>query len=172
MQTGLGMGNDINSRSRTYYVAGSVQRCDSCARFTPVVGLVLFPGHETLESSADLDAEDAAREVWESAETRALLLFVEYLPETVQRRLQQFSPHYRLAYDEQERQSYWMNHCEFCGAKLGDFELYCEPEGAFMPISEQAAEFIRLYEFVEPFEARAGGYLYESESADGAHGGA
>lgn len=151
-----------------YAVARGRQRCDTCARFTPVIGLVLFPGHETLESSADADEEAAAADVWESAETRALLLFVEYLPEAVQRRLRQFSQHYRLEYDEQEGQSYWMNHCSFCGAKQTDFELYCEPEGAFVPISKQAAALIRFYEVPEPFEALAGGYLYESEPSDNA----
>jgi hypothetical protein len=143
-----------------YAIARGLQRCEKCARLTPVIGLVLFPGHETLESDADAVAGD----VWESADTRALLLFIEFLPESVQRRLQQFSQHYRLERDEQEGQSYWMNHCSFCGAKQRDFELYCEPEGAFMPISKQAAAHIRLYEVPEPFEALAGGYMYEYES--------
>jgi hypothetical protein len=173
VQTGIGVTNSVNTRSRTYYIAGSVQRCGTCARFTPVIGLVLFPGHETLESGgdADGDADASAADGWELAETRALLMYVEYLPQTVRRRLRQFSRRYRLEYDEQEGQSYWMNHCSRCGAQQPDFELYCEPEGAFMPTSEEAAEFITLYEFEEPFEARAGGYLYESEPDDGARGG-
>jgi hypothetical protein len=162
------MANNVNSRSQTYAVARGLQRCDKCARFTPVIGLVLFAGHETLKSSAAADAnaddETAAADVWEPADTRALLFFVEYLPEAVQRRLQQFSQHYRLEHDEQEGQSYWMNHCSFCDAEQRDFELYCEPEGAFMPISEEAAAFIRFYEVPEPFEALAGGYMYEEES--------
>jgi hypothetical protein len=172
MQTGHGMANDINSRSRTYCIARSLQRCESCACFTPVIGLVLSAGHETLESGADADGdpEAAAADSWESAETRALLFFVEYLSQTVQRRLQQVSRHYRLEYDDQEGQTYWMNHCSFCGAKQGDFELYCEPEGAFMPISEEEAAFIRLFEVSEPFEALAGGYMYISESSDSAQG--
>jgi hypothetical protein len=170
VQAGYGVANNFNSRSQTYAVARGLQRCCRCARFTPVIGLALFPGHETLESSTDahVNEESAAADVWESVEARVLLFFVEYLPEAVWRRLQQFSKYYRLEYDEQEGQSYWMNHCLFCGAKQGDFELYCEPEGAFMPISGQAAAMIRFYEVPEPFEALAGGYLYEPEFCDDA----
>jgi hypothetical protein len=161
------MADNINSRSQAYAVARGRQRCENCTRFTPVLGLVLFAGHETLESGAEADEgadEDSdLADVWEPAETPALLFFVESIPESVQRRLLEFSQHYSLEYDEQADQSYWMNHCAFCGAKQRDFELYCEPEGAFMPISEAGAAFIKLCKVPEPFEALAGGYMYESE---------
>jgi hypothetical protein len=39
-----------------------------------------------------------------------------------------------------------------------------------MPISEEEAAFIRLFEVSEPFEALAGGYMYISESSDSAQG--
>jgi hypothetical protein len=29
--------------------------------------------------------------------------------------------------------SYFMNHCEHCGAKIGDFYLHMEPDGGFFP---------------------------------------
>ena len=47
-----------------------------------------------------------------------------------------------------------------------DFEMFCEPEGVFAPISEEAAALIRLYEVSEPFEAEAGGYADAPELFD------
>ena len=83
------------------------------------------------------------------------MFFIEYLSEAVRNRLRQHSQHYRLDHDERAGQIYWMNHCSFCGAQQEDFELYCEPEGAFLPISEHAAASIRLQEVSEPFAAQA-----------------
>jgi hypothetical protein len=160
------MPNNVNNRSQTYAIARALQRCGSCARRTPVVGLVLPPGHETLEIGADAEEEAAAADVWEAAEAGALLFFIEYLPEAVRNRLQQLSQHYCLDHGEPAGQSYWMNHCSFCGMRQGDFELYCEPEGAFLPISEQAAASIRLHEVPEPFEAQAAGYAYAPQFFD------
>ena len=56
-----------------------------------------------------------------------------------------------------------MNHCERCGMKQGDFELFCEPEVAFMPLTAQSTKAIQIEEILEPFEALAGGYMYEPE---------
>jgi hypothetical protein len=160
------MPNNINNRAPTYSIARALQRCVRCAELTPVLGLVLPPGHETLEADADADEETAAADVWEAAHTGAVLFFVGYLSEGVQNRLRQLSQHYRVDFSESPQDSYWMNHCSFCGMKQGDFELYCEPEGAFMPISAAAAARIQLHDVPEPFEAQAAGYAYAPEFFD------
>jgi len=59
--------------------------------------------------------------------------------------------------------SYWANHCEQCGNLLGDHDLHCEPEGAFMPTSEAAAKAIQLLRFDAPFAAAAVGYACEPQ---------
>jgi recombinational DNA repair protein (RecF pathway) len=154
-----GMESDVNYRSQTYGIACALQCCGGCARPTPVVGLVLPRGHETLE--IDTDAQGVEVDVWEAAEAGAFVFFVEHLPEAVQRRLLELSQYYRR--DGQSEQSYWLNHCSFCGMPQGDFELYCEPEGAFFPISERAAASVQLQNVTEPFEAQAAGYAYAPE---------
>jgi len=55
------------------------------------------------------------------------------------------------------------HYCEHCGTLLGDHELHCEPEGAFMPSSEAAAANIHLLQIPEPFQAVAAGYTFEPE---------
>lgn len=155
----------VNNRSQTYCIAYAMQRCGSCARLTPVVAVVLPPGHETLGIDADAENETAAPDVWETAEAGAFLFFIEYLPDAVETRLHGFSQHYHRGQGQGES-SYWTNHCSFCGAQQDDSELYCEPEGAFAPISEEAAALIRIHEVSETFEAQAVGYACAPELFD------
>jgi hypothetical protein len=123
----------------------------------PVVGLMLPAGHETLVDSAECDTQD-----WEAASCRALLLFVEHVPERVRIRLQQLSSRYWLDQDDGSQQSYWMNHCAGCGSRQDDVELYCEFGGAFTPICAQTTggEGISLQLIPESCEVQASGYAY------------
>ena len=155
----------VNYRSRTYSIARALQRCGGCARLTPVVAVVLPPGHESLAIGENPDEESAAAEVWEVAEAGALLFFIEYFPIAVQSRLQGVSRYYQLGHAE-AGSLYWTNQCSFCGAEQDDLELFCEPEGAFSPTSKEAAASIRLHEVLEPFEAEAGGYADAPELFD------
>lgn len=47
------------------------------------------------------------------------------------------APRYRLDYSQTQRAQVWINHCEHCNAKLGDFFLHNEPDGAFFPTSAE-----------------------------------
>jgi len=157
------MQNDINNRSPSYFIACALQQCECCHKFTSVVGLVLPAGHETLEINADAASDTHSADVWEGAEVAAILFDVEYLPDAVQNRLRQHSQHYRASISDSTGRSNWMNHCSSCGAQQADFDLYCEPEGAFTPISAQAAAAIQLHVVHEPFAAQAAGYAYAPE---------
>jgi hypothetical protein len=46
---------------------------------------------------------------------------------------------------------------------LDDYELHCEPDGAFMPCGEAEAGNILLLQIDEPFEAVAAGCALEPE---------
>jgi hypothetical protein len=147
----------INSRSHSYRIARALQRCVRCAQLTPVVGLLLPVGHETL--GGDVEAGRAPHD-WEVSESEALLFFVGYVPEQVQVRLRQLAPHYRWDHEDAAAPWYWMNHCSRCRMKQDDTELYCEPESAFAPVCAAAAASICLHLIREPLEALAAGYAY------------
>jgi len=55
-----------------------------------------------------------------------LLGYLEAVPAevTVQRR--RLAPHYRLDHSQTTESFYWLNHCEHCEAKLGDFDTIAE----------------------------------------------
>ena len=75
--------------------------------------------------------------------------------------MQALAPLYRLAPAAQG--PYWANHCERCGAIQEDHDLFCEPEGAFLPISPAAASIIEFLPIDEILEAAAAGYAVDPE---------
>jgi hypothetical protein len=157
---------DPNVRSHSYYVVCTDAGCWYCGLSTRLLALAVPHGHEVLDSdatSAAADHDAPAPDAWERADINAFLFYVECLPDDVQSRLTQLSRNYRLAYSTATLSSYWANHCQHCGALLGDHELHCEPDGAFMPTSEGAATGIRLVQIHEPFQALAAGYAFEPE---------
>jgi hypothetical protein len=165
---------DANVRSQTFYVARSNARCWHCGESTPLIALAVPKNHEILDADADDDADEVTDgaaddrdqpvpDAWQRANADALLFYVEYLPDGVRDQLKQISPSFRMAYSAVTLNSYWANHCEHCGTLLDDHDLHCEPEGAFMPVSESAATAIQLSSVQAPFEAAAAGYALAPE---------
>jgi hypothetical protein len=155
---------DANFRSKTYYVARTEVKCWHCGLPTHLLALAMPHGHETLDT--DLAAEngqDCAPDSWHRASFNAFLFFVERLSDEVQSQLGRVSRSFRLAHCTATLTSYWANHCEHCSALLGDHELHCEFDCAFMPSSESNAANIELLHIREPLEAMAAGYAIEPE---------
>jgi len=112
---------------------------------------------------------------WSVADHNAFLFYIGFLPAAVQERINQYQPAYRpldpdavatpvpvgVPAANAGSGSYWANHCEKCGCLLDDHELFCEPDGAFLPTSASASAAIRLVLVDEPFETFAAGYSYE-----------
>jgi hypothetical protein len=149
---------DANVRSQTYYVARTDTRCRHCGELTHLIALAMPCNHETLDADTEFGAN-----AWQRTNANAFIFYVEHLPGAVQDRLIQLSQVFRLGYSAATLNSYWANHCEHCGTLLGDHELHCEPDGAFMPSSEAVAANIQLLQILEPFEAVAAGYALEPE---------
>jgi hypothetical protein len=156
---------DANVRSQTYYIARTDARCWHCGLSTGLLALAVPDDHETLDEEAqpDTDGGEPASNAWQPANADAFLFYVGCLPDAVRDRLNQLSQSFRLTRSAATLNSYWANHCEHCSTLLGDHELHCEPDGAFMPSSEAAAARIQLLHVHEPFQAAAAGYALEPE---------
>jgi hypothetical protein len=162
---------EINIRSPRYYIARTASMCWHCGSPTALVAIAVPPGHETLDVDDEAPRREHAAATWSVADHNAFLFYIGFLPAAVQERINQYQPAYRpLDRDAVAipvpaagagSGSYWANHCEKCGCQLDDHELFCEPEGAFLPTSASAAAAIRLVLVDEPFEASAAGYSYE-----------
>lgn len=68
------------------------------------------------------------------------------------------APLLRLDNSATANSRYYMNHCMRCDAKIGDFELFSEPEGAFYPVDDKHARSIELKFIAVWLEAEMGGY--------------
>ncbi len=68
-----------------------------------------------------------------------------FVPDKLKQILRNVAPSYYMDYTKQSNSSYYVNHCE-CGAKLGDFYMHNEPDGAFFPLPEEQAQTILMYQ--------------------------
>jgi hypothetical protein len=142
-----------NIRAASYFVARTVRECWRCEAATGVVGLVLPPGHEVLWV-----ADDPAEDCWELAEEPTVLSDVTDLAADVATHLRRAAPHYRVDFSQTTGTFYWMNHCEHCGAKLGDEYTFNTFGEGFNPATPEAARAIRLAATFKPFSAWCGSY--------------
>lgn len=144
---------DVNIRSSDYFIARSHSTCSHCLRITAVTALAVPPGHEVLLPEEDGLQQMEDSPVWERMALPGFLFQIESLPESIQRRL---PAHVGIG-------SGWSNHCEHCGARLEDQDLFCEPGAAFCPDSAARARTIHLLRVAEPFAAFAAGYAPDPE---------
>ncbi len=99
----------------SYFLATTTRGCWRCEAATRVFGFVLPPGHGVWYVD-----DDPADDCWEVAEEPTVLSYVTAVADPVAARLRSAAPHYRLDFSQTLQRFYWMNHCERCGAKLGD----------------------------------------------------
>jgi hypothetical protein len=141
-----GPNDGTNVRSADYLVAHSVGACERCSRPTSLFSFGLLPGHETrLENE------------WVPVDAGVLLFHVEHLAAGSIGVMAELAPHYLLNHSDPTDSEYWMNHCRHCGAPQEDHWLHCEPDGAFLPTTAQAAEQIQFVHVRAPFAARVRG---------------
>jgi hypothetical protein len=157
---------EVNVRSRSYFIACTVAVCSQCHEPTRLVALALPDDHEVLDSDDDVEGAQIAVESWSAASQGAFLFFIAYLPETVQLRMKEFAQGYRLVRSPAMLGRHWANHCERCNSLLDDHDLFCEPEGAFLPTSEASAGLIHLVRINDGIEAATAGYAGDPQFFD------
>ena len=157
---------DINIRSHGFLLARTVATCRHCRKPTSLFALAVPPGHLTLDLPDHGEAEAPTVESWVRADCAAFLFHIEFLPAALQSLLQQLTQCDRFGFSAAEPSGFWANHCEQCGSLVEDEELFCEPEGAFLPTSESSAAAIHLLKIDEEFAAAAAGYAFEPQFFD------
>jgi hypothetical protein len=161
----------INVRSGSYWIAHATGECSCCRATLRLVALALPPQHQSLVLDWHVDKDELAEYGWETVAWSAFLFYVEYLPEEIRLRLQAASAGYRLAFSERTQGSYWANHCANCGALMEDHDLFCEPDGAFLPTTAVSAALVTLEHVDEALHAGAVGYACDPQFLDSMAGG-
>jgi hypothetical protein len=131
-----------------------MRSCWHCARDTRVFSFLLPPGHKARVSNDESTN-------WEVQESEAIVYYVTWIPASVQAQMQSVTRQYRNDFSKTTQSFYWMNHCEHCGMKQDDFELFEEFDTPFCPIEPQDASRILLRPVSESFEASAASIAYE-----------
>jgi len=145
---------DINFRASSYFIAQSTRMCWHCNRSTQVFGFLLPRGHEERAAS-----DESVH--WERQTSEAIIYYVTYIPLNVQVQMHSITNHYRNDFSKTTQSFYWMNHCEHCRMKQGDFELFEEFDTPFCPVDVWNASRILLRPVYEKFSATATSMAYE-----------
>jgi Domain of unknown function (DUF5710) len=155
----------INHRADSYSLLESRRNCWKCRRDTRVFGFAMPHGHEQLEESCpDRDfSSDAEYEAWLEgpdamqwvAQVAAVLSYVTHISESALARMHSLTLQYRKGRSGVTGTRYFMNHCEHCDAKLGDFETIEEFDAPLRPIGTESASRLLRHPVNERVEADA-----------------
>jgi hypothetical protein len=154
----------FNVRADRYFIVESRMKCEQCKALTAVFAFTLPADYESLYT--DDDTPDDESGTWDVPGFAAVLSYVDYIPETVIDRVCSMTQHYRLGRNEAGGGTFWMNHCEHCGAQVEEEELHGEFESPFGPMPSEGLEAIRLHEVHEPFTAWAGVQSHDVKPLD------
>lgn len=66
---------------------------------------------------------------WESVKRNSFVFHINELPEAIKKNIK--AKNYYVDKSKTTGLRYWMNHCETCGERLGDYELFCMADDAF-----------------------------------------
>jgi hypothetical protein len=153
-----------NIRSNNFYIVKSKEICWKCSKISDVFAFFLPSGHEKIDYWEDEICQHQSPsnliEVneWIKAEHTIFVTYVNHLSEYPLKLIKEISPNYYYDFSKTTSDNYYMNHCEYCGSKQGDFFMYSEPGGAFCPYSKTHAEEMVFNWYEANFEANAGAF--------------
>ncbi|HEY3987032.1 DUF5710 domain-containing protein [Cedecea sp.] len=142
-----------NVRSPFWYIAQTQGICWKCKESTLLTSVLLPKGHETLEKD-DESTEGAT--FWLKQEKPAFIFYIDEIPRDILINFNKVRHYLSRDFSKTTNSHYWMNHCEHCNQKQGDFSLHCEPNGYFSPLEIHRAENINLHSINSPFIAACG----------------
>jgi hypothetical protein len=123
------MGSDdlpVEFEADAAYVLNGEHVCHECGAVTQVFGLMLvgpFRGTTAVLGPEDEDEAPLLRRAKEIPNTLAAVI------------TERSSGHFRIDFSNTVGERYWMNHCEACDAKIGDWFVH-KPGEAFFPTND------------------------------------
>ncbi|EBF4612483.1 TPA: DNA primase [Salmonella enterica] len=147
--------SDCNVIAPYWYIAQAYDYCWKCGCGTVMTSVLLPEGHQTLEQ------DDDGLIYWEKHETPAFIFYIYDIPGHILKNLERVTHYLSKDYSKTVDAKYWMNHCQHCHMKQGDFQLHCEDDGAFTPSSREQASGIYLTRIEQSFSASCGSISHE-----------
>ena len=145
---------DFLLRAAQYYLAETTVQCfmKNCQSSTRVYSVLLPKSFETWEP------EQHGSDVgwWLSWDNPSFVSYAMELSESVRNDVMQLTKNYYPDFSKTMNSIYWMNHCDSCGIKQGDWPLHDEPGGGFFPTDTVEARRITLRHISNPFLGHGG----------------
>lgn len=142
---------EINIRSCGFYIAVSSRLCWKCNSNTKIFAFLLPRHHQT----KNYEDDDDEQEYWESPDEYTRLSYVGLVNNKALEHMLTFSKKYYFDHSRVMPNGYYMNHCQMCNAKLGDFHTHDEFNEGFSVITKEGAQQIKLHWVNDLFEASA-----------------
>lgn len=117
------------------YLLTSSEPCYRCGAKAPVVALACKEFQDADDDPAELVGPDSEP---------VLIQSVTEMPDSLLKLIRAVHPHYEKRRSRMANSDYFMNVCPQCNAHFGDFFLFSEPEGAFFPMTDEAAAAITI----------------------------
>ncbi|POT58637.1 DNA primase [Citrobacter amalonaticus] len=135
---------DFNIVAPYYLVITPSVRCPGCHQPTRIIG-ILFTRY--LKKS-----KEGKR--WLSVRGNSFVFHINQLPDAIKKNIK--ASHYYLDKSKTTGMRYWMNHCEICGERLSDYELFCVKEDVFKWMSVENLLHANVKKVNKMFVCRAG----------------
>lgn len=126
---------------RELLIAESKMACWKCKKETKVFALPLLSPNYDVECHDD-DEDDQYNELAENGVAH-FMGYTNFVTKDYAKFLNSTAPKFRVDRSKTMKASYWMNHCEHCDAKIGDFNLL-NNSGPFDIQSEDQAKAIQI----------------------------
>ena len=145
-----------NVRSPCWYIAQTKGVCWKCHEHTLLTSILLPEGHQTLEAG-----EGSDETYWLTQLRPAFIFYIDDIPHDNLTNLQNVKHYLSKTFSKTTKSKYWMNHCQHCSAKQGDFQMHCEPNGYFCRLDPDKAAEIFLYKMDQSFTASCGSISHD-----------
>ncbi|EAB6033390.1 DNA primase [Salmonella enterica] len=147
--------SDCNVIAPHWYIAQAYDYCWKCGCGTVMTSVLLPEGYQTIEQ------DDDGIIYWKKHEIPAFIFYIYDIPVHIMKNFECVTHYLSKDYSKTVDAKYWMNHCQHCHMKQGDFQLHCEVDGAFTPANREQASGIYLTRIEQSFSASCGGISHE-----------
>lgn len=140
--------DETRIRCSGYSLAQASVRCWKCSEKTDVHALFV-PSHFEYRTPQIHGMQ------WRRSPLPTILSNVTDLLPEIADQVGGITRNFRLDNSKAKGQTYWMNHCASCGAKIGDFKLHREAQGPFFAAHTPGTSTVAvLYTFSGQFECK------------------
>lgn len=140
-----------NICSPYWYIAQTKGTCWNCNEATLLTSILLPESHQTLEAG-----QNENETFWLTRDKPAFIFYIYDIPHDNLLSLQKINHYLSKDFSKTTQSKYWMNHCQHCSSKQGDFQMHCEPDGYFCRLDPNEAKEISLYTINQSFTASCG----------------